>query len=76
MPELTAISLVPHLKRCGYVDTLRAQDYDFGSGSVEVATFSDTPHDSRSICTVAVNTTGDPAETVRDLRASGAPVVF
>lgn len=72
----TAVSLVPHLKRCRYDDALRAADYDFGAGTAAIATFSDTPHDSRSICTVSVDLASDPAVAVTALRPSGAPVVF
>ena len=76
MTLVTAISLLPHLKRCGYVEALRAEDYDFGAGSVPLATFSDAVHDSRSVCTASIDTTGDPAAAVAGLQALGAPVVF
>src|SRR5437016_2723574 len=52
---LNALALAPHLTRCGYDVALRATNYDFGGGSVPLATFSDTPHDSRSICIASLN---------------------
>lgn len=76
MATLTAISLVPYLSRCQYDDALRALDYDFGSGTVPVATFSDTPHDSRSICIASLDASSDPLPAVVALKPLGAPVVF
>jgi hypothetical protein len=76
MPTMNALSLVPHLRRCGYVDGLRAENYDFGGGHVTLATFSDTPHDSRSICTAAFDAAGDPAAAVAGLKTLGSPIVF
>ncbi len=73
---LTAASLVPHLERCRYDDTLLAREYDFGLGRVPVAAFAHTPHDARSICIGAVDTAGDPADAVNGLKPLGAPVVF
>jgi type I restriction-modification system DNA methylase subunit len=67
---------VPHLARCRYNDALRAIDYNFGGGTVPLATFSDTPHDSRSICTASFDALTDPAPGVAALRALGAPIVF
>lgn len=73
---LTAASLVPHLKRCKYVDALVASDYDFGGGRVPLAAFADTPHDARSICIAAIDTHSDPVAAVAGLKPLGAPVVF
>jgi len=78
MPQaaLTAASIVPHLKRCGYGDALLKQDYIFGSGKVAVAAFADTPHDTRSVCIAVVDALADPEEAVVAARPLGAPVVF
>lgn len=75
-PALTAASLVPHLRRCRYVDALLATDYDFGRGTVPLAGFADTPHDARSICIAAVDTDSDPSNAVASLKPLGAPVIF
>jgi len=75
-PVLTPASLVPHLKRCGYGDALRKQDYDFGSGRAPIAAFADTPHDVRSVCIAVVNAANDPAAAVAATKPLGAPVVF
>lgn len=73
---LTPVSLVPHLKRCGYGDALRKQDYDFGSGRAPVAAFADTPHDVRSVCIAVVDGASDPKAAVAATKPLGAPVVF
>jgi len=75
-PILTAASLVPHLSRCGYGDTLLERDYDFGPGLVSVAAFSDTPHDTRSACIAAIDAPTDPGQAVEAAGPLGAPVVF
>ena len=73
---LTPLSLIPHLQRCGYRDALLAHPYDFGSGTVPVAAFADTPHDSRSACVAVIETGQNPEEDVIAIRPLGTPVVL
>ena len=73
---LTAVSLLPHLKRCCYTDALLAQDYAFGSARAPVAAFAGTPHDARSVCIAVVNALSNPEAAVEATRPLGAPVVF
>jgi hypothetical protein len=75
-PELTAASIVPHLKRCGYDAARLEPDYDFGSGRVPVAAFADTPHDTRSACIAVVDAPAESEPVVTAARPLGAPVVF
>lgn len=73
---LTPSSLIPHLQRCGYSDALLAHPYDFGVGTVPVAAFADTPHDSRSACVAVIETGQNPEEDVIAIRPLGTPVVL
>ena len=73
---LTPLSLIPHLQRCGYSDALLARPYDFGVGTVPVAAFADTPHDSRSACVAVIETGQSPEKDVIAIRPLGAPVVL
>jgi len=73
---LTALSLLPHLKRCCYTDALLAQDYAFGSARAPVAAFAGTPHDARSVCIAVVDAPSNPEAAVEATRSLGAPVVF
>jgi hypothetical protein len=75
-PLLTASRLAGHLKACGYSSALLAADYNYGTGSVPLAAFADTPHDIRSVCIAAIDTHGDPARDVAQIGPVGAPVVF
>ncbi len=74
--NLTASSLVPHLEKCRYVGGLLAQDYDFGPGSVPIATFAHAPFDARSICIGVLEPKADPACAVKQIQPLSAPVVF
>ena len=71
-----ATALAPHLNRCGYGDAFLAGQYNFGSGTVPLAAFADTPHDARSICIAGIDVQGDPLASVAAIRPLGAPVVF
>ena len=73
---LTPASLVPHLKRCRYDETLLELDYNFGSRRAPVAAFADTPHDARSVCIAVVDAAKNPQAAVAETRSLGAPVVF
>lgn len=73
---LTPLSFIPHLQRCGYSDALLAHPYDFGVGTVPVAAFADTPHDSRSACIAVIETGQSPETDVIAIRPLGTPVVL
>ncbi len=73
---LTPASIVPHLKRCLYDDARLEHNYHFGSATVSVAAFADTPHDARSACIAVVDAPSDPISNVVSVRSLGAPVVF
>ena len=76
LSALKAVSLVPHLKGCGYDKERLKLDYRFGSGQVPVAAFADTPYDARSVCIAVVDALSEPESLVVESRPLGAPVVF
>ncbi len=77
---LSAASLRPYLRQCGYGDDLLRTHYSYVNrdavGSVQLAAFAHEPSDARSICLIADDCSLDPSRLDGQYRMSGAPVVF
>lgn len=73
---INAENLLPHLKACGYTDSLIERSYDFSGKLAPLAAFADTPHDARSACIAVVDAPFAPVDAVTAVRPLGAPVVF
>ena len=73
---MTAATLRPHLRRCGYDDAHIADGYRFNGGTVPLAAFAGTPFDTRSACINVVEPAQDSESSITVVRRTGAPVVF
>ncbi|MFH1746576.1 MAG: N-6 DNA methylase [Planctomycetota bacterium] len=72
----SAISLEPHLRRCGYGDNQLAKPFEFDGVTVPIVAFAGKPWDSWSACVAVVDMNGDSRASAASVSTLGAPTVF
>jgi hypothetical protein len=75
-PALTASSLKPFLRRCGYTDSRLGEKYRFGNQTAPLAGFFGKPWDTRSACLGIVNADADSRAAAQLCLPLGTPTAF
>jgi N-6 DNA methylase len=74
---LTAASLAPHLRRCGFTDSLLQTGKRYaGRDDVALVSFAHRPFDAVSACIAVADVADSPDELMAQCLELGAPVVF